>query len=438
MSRTRGFKRLAFTLVELLVVIAIIGVLVGLLLPAVQAAREAARRMSCSNNMKQVGLAVHDYHDAFKAMPFQQTGSWGVRSGAAADQLASWNAAGGLAPSTPGNNQSNLSFLTGCLPFMEQQPLWEQMSNPHGFSTDGSLKNPPWDAMGPSVGQRAYPPYSTEIAALRCPSDPGRGLPSFGRTNYACCLGDSIDFSNSGQFYLDPTAANTIWRLDDSVRAQRIRAACRGSFVCRQQHSFAAILDGTANTIMLGEIATDLGDRNITTQGVNGGNAMMINLSNNPLTCRQANFIDPLRPRFWNAGTTTAWTGTTALGMLQAVTAGRGYRWADGRPLYSGFMTILPPNTEVCQAGADGSNGVMSTSSKHPGGTHIVMCDGAVKFITDSIESGNQSNPGVTIAAGVTVITTPPYATVTGSQSPYGLWGALGTRANAEVLRGEF
>ncbi|MEP2312554.1 type II secretion system protein, partial [Rhodopirellula bahusiensis] len=68
-------KRGAFTLVELLVVIAIIGVLVGLLLPAVQAAREAARRMSCSNNFKQMGLAVHNYHSAFNTLPQQMTGA---------------------------------------------------------------------------------------------------------------------------------------------------------------------------------------------------------------------------------------------------------------------------------------------------------------------------------------------------------------------------
>ena len=66
--------RAAFTLVELLVVIAIIGVLVGLLLPAVQAAREAARRMSCSNNFKQIGLALHNYHSAFKQLPINGTG----------------------------------------------------------------------------------------------------------------------------------------------------------------------------------------------------------------------------------------------------------------------------------------------------------------------------------------------------------------------------
>src|SRR6056297_3197131 len=98
-------RKRGFTLVELLVVIAIIGILVGLLLPAVQAAREASRRMSCSNNFKNVGLAVHNYHSAFKQLPVSGTGP-------------SWN-------------NMRLGASVAILPFIEQQGLWEQVSNPH-------------------------------------------------------------------------------------------------------------------------------------------------------------------------------------------------------------------------------------------------------------------------------------------------------------------
>src|SRR6056297_2521209 len=102
MCRSRA--RQAFTLVELLVVIAIIGILVGLLLPAVQAAREAARRMSCSNNFKQIGLALHNYHAAFNTFP---SAGHGTRY-----------------------HQGRLNMFVAILPYMEQQGLWELMANP--------------------------------------------------------------------------------------------------------------------------------------------------------------------------------------------------------------------------------------------------------------------------------------------------------------------
>ncbi len=107
MSRLRS-RTTGFTLVELLVVIAIIGVLVGLLLPAVQAAREAARRMSCSNNFKQIGLAIHNYHSAFNALPKQAGGTYNDGD------------PGGDGPGVT-NNKFRLSWLPTILPFVEQQ-----------------------------------------------------------------------------------------------------------------------------------------------------------------------------------------------------------------------------------------------------------------------------------------------------------------------------
>ena len=123
---------------ELLVVIAIIGVLVGLLLPAVQAAREAARRMSCSNNFKQIGLAVHNYHSACKQLSGHGTGP--VTGGSGDD----WNNT-----STNGTAKT-LSEFVGLLPFFKGQALWEQVSNPSiGDIDDPTDTSVTWNAFGP-------------------------------------------------------------------------------------------------------------------------------------------------------------------------------------------------------------------------------------------------------------------------------------------------
>ncbi len=397
-------NRSGFTLVELLVVIAIIGVMVGLLLPAVQAAREAARRMSCGNNFKQLGLALHNYHAAYGKLPQHGTGTHPPVA------LNSWDG------STVATNM-RLSMLVGITPFMEQQALWERISSPLRERTDKTTADPggttPWSAMGPTPDQIQYPPWASDIAGLRCPSDPGVGLPALGRTNYVACTGDSTHENRNG--YLNVAVGAVLPYAPTAGSAQNMRAGARGVFVMRQQTGLRDILDGTANTIAMGEIATDLGDRDVRTIG-STQNANVNPFIDNPSQCRDTNpGIDPLRPRFW--APTTGVLGTTS---------GRGYRWADAWPDFGQCMTILPPNTEMCGMGGVDRNNQAAMSSRHQGGAHVLMADGAVKFVTDSIEAGNSRHPNV--RNGGTGTFAP------GSVSPYGLWGALGTRASKEVI----
>jgi prepilin-type N-terminal cleavage/methylation domain-containing protein len=440
-------KSRAFTLVELLVVIAIIGVLVGLLLPAVQAAREAARRMSCSNNFKQIGLAIHDYHDAFKALPIHGGGSG---SDLVATNGNSWLQDHTVATdsgNSVGTNRQRLSFIVGCLPFMEQTPLWEAISNPSVARVSGGTQTPPWPAMGPVPGfsdlalpdlSAEYIPWRTEVAALRCPSDPGKGLPGWGRTNYAAALGDANyptlthGLKTDRLFISDAANAG-----QSSNRALHQRNSARGFFAYRQQLGLRDCLDGTSNTIAGGEIATDLGDRDKRTLPVLGAGSNVTavtanSIAQNPVACRAGfrDLIDPLRPLFWK----DPLPGTT---ILAPSAYGRGFRWANAAPIFSGVNMMLPPNSECALTDANVSApGCVPPSSRHPGGVHVLMGDGAVRFITDSIDAGNYAAGGSTIAGRP--VGTDPILNVPGSQSPYGLWGALGTRANSEVISGEF
>ncbi|TWU47729.1 DUF1559 domain-containing protein [Rubripirellula reticaptiva] len=395
-----------FTLVELLVVIAIIGVLVGLLLPAVQAAREAARRMSCSNNFKQIGLAIHNYHSAFKQLPTHGTGTNPGDNGL-------WFQA------SSAGNRIRLSMLVPTLPYLEQQALWEQISNPSSVRTDGNTgaavgtTTNPWPAMGPTPDQIQYIPWTTDVTAFRCPSDPGFGLPALGRTNYAAGLGDSCWSLYWGN-------ANNR-RVVTTGTSNQARAAHRGFFMPQQDAKFRDCLDGLSNTVAMGEIVTDLGDNSIrgqVTESAPNSSAPGIslgNIRNNPSRCQP--LVDPLRPRFWQA----------QYKMQSRASFGRGYRWADNGPFFSGVTNILPPNREICGPyNTLGTTLIATMSSHHQGGCHVLMGDGAVKFITDSIEAGDQTASNVWLNGNG--------AASPGSASPYGLWGALGTRASSETI----
>ncbi len=404
-------RKLGFTLVELLVVIAIIGVLVGLLLPAVQAAREAARRMSCSNNFKQIGLGIHNYHAAHDQLPRQAGGS---------------NGQGNIFAVGVGSNRLYLSWLVGLTPFLEQQAIWEQVSNPlNGYQAMGPCPAIPLTGAA-SHATAEYTPWLTEIPGLRCPSDPGRGLPAQGRTNYAACMGDSntygktVALDNNGGTAQDSECTGADWRS----RSEEVRASQRGVFVPRQTTRFRDILDGLANTMAAGEIITDLGDEDKRSR-IKGGTSTNqegagTRAEYSALNCRP--FLDEKRPQFWKSGTTP---------LVGNGEERRGYKWAAGFLNYTGFNAILPPNSELCIASSSNtSSGVFPASSRHQGGCHVLMADGAVKFITDSIDSGNQNAAQVYLW-----LPSPGTGTRPGSPSPFGLWGALSTRASKEIIK---
>ena len=447
--KNRSKIRAGFTLVELLVVIAIIGVLVGLLLPAVQAAREAARRMSCGNNIRQIALGCHNYHDTYKMMPWHGTGTFNSPAGQHNGTLIgnqvdtygyNWGTSDDALATSQHDSQASLSFLVSILPFIEQQPLWEQMSNPYRDPETGNL----WAAFGPKPVGNGYNPLRTEVNTYRCPSDPGFGLPAAGRTNYAACLGDSTEWINWGFMRPDWSGSEcgvgggAFFRDQDFAVAAD--AGNRGAFRPRQSLGFRAISDGLSSTIMCGEIATYLGDRRASTIGGTGLLGWE-QIHTGPNSCSQGTGIDVERPLFWAPG-------TAVLTDIDP-TAGRGMKWANFYPQYSGFITIHRPNTPFYMAGTgDNDHGNLPPSSNHPGGLHVAMCDASIQFVSDSVDNGDLSIPvpGVRYD-GADLIPTNYYdpsnptagteRSRPGCLSPYGVWGASGSRASGEVISGD-
>jgi prepilin-type processing-associated H-X9-DG protein len=206
--------------------------------------------------------------------------------------------------------------------------------------------------------------------------------------------------------------------------AANAKAVHRGFFSLYNSGKFRDVLDGLANTIAMGEIITDLGDRD--TRGAYSWNAggTPADVQNNPLHCVDSGEIDPARPQFWCAAGVTGCTPPVSL--VSNDSNSRGMRWAAAlRAGIQDVYTVRPPNKELCIGQWADNSGNFSASSRHQGGAHVLMGDGAVIFITDSIEAGDQRIPIIT------------NANKPGSMSPYGLWGALGTRASKETIEQE-
>ncbi|WP_171185090.1 DUF1559 domain-containing protein [Alienimonas chondri] len=394
MRNTPRSARTGFTLIELLVVIAIIAILVSLLLPAVQQAREAARRSQCQNNLKQLGLAMHNYHSTYRTFP---------------------DAMGGLGGTTgavgPNSTQGDWSLFPMLAPYLDETAYWGQISSP---LTTASATFVPF-GMRPEVGTTGgYPPFAYQFKSLLCPSD-GTPPVTTGATNYALNWGDNgrvlMYDSNSGP---RNQTAKACRGMGKGMFYYGGRAGQPSSHI-----GLSAVKDGATNTLLFGEIGRD------ENEGVYAGSVGQVDSLETTTVSGAYRFenpkrdcldvaVNPAAPGFYP----TSGSGVTA------VHSERGKNYAAGYPAITGFMTILPPNGPSCARGNwSGSRyyyeagGIYSSGSYHTGGVQVCRVDGSVSFISDTIDAGDPSQPNGTVGP-----------------SPYGTWGALGTRSGGEVV----
>jgi len=244
-TRVWARRRPAFTLIELLVVIAIIAILIGLLLPAVQKVREAARRMTCSNNLKQYGLAIHNYHDVNNELP--PGGKMGYIPKPPATQGRDY-VPDGWQTGDWGSDQG--SWQVYVLPFMEQDNMFKQIG------LDWNVPN----SVGAGINN--VPASARRVKYMRCPSDDYR--PDLAVTNYVASLGPQCATSNGGcsmdspymqycngnnfspswGYPASPDHGNSWWNHDIRGLFNRLGAAM----------NFSSASDGLSNTIMIGEV----------------------------------------------------------------------------------------------------------------------------------------------------------------------------------------
>jgi prepilin-type N-terminal cleavage/methylation domain-containing protein len=318
-----------FTLVELLVVIAIIGILVALLLPAVQAAREAARRMQCGNNLKQLGLALHNYHDTFKTFPPALLNSGHVSATYVAANF----------PEGPRNHSGHL-FL---LPFIEQNTLHSQIN----FRVATAERNPGGGAPPPNSSTND-PFTSTRLKGLECPSHPQAG------ENMAPSADVNYTFRNSKRTsYAFSTGSFTDGNANHQQLSHDIR---QGAFGNNGGAKMADLTDGSANCLAIGEsaggrlkTATQYGPWGL--QGVH--------------TCCHGRVL------------------TSSATLLDATTTLPGANCYDQNfSINSDYQN----NTCTPVLANKGKTYAWVFNSLHPGGGQFVMCDGSTQFITQSVD----------------------------------------------------
>ena len=343
-SGKRAISWSGFTLIELLGVIAIIAILIALLLPAVQQAREAARRTQCKNNLKQIGIALHNYHDTFSVLPPFKIWANGIDCPGGPD---GWHNTGGW------------SWRVMILPYVEQSAMYSQIN----FVSHHSQAGCPGSSTSWATTTR------TPIAGYLCPSD---DTPTVIGGNAGSNYGAVVSASAQAKINFG-TASGTI-------PYERLAAVFQGSNTGPTKVTLTDIKDGTSNTIAIAEIFR--GRRT----AIRGGGGYGLDGSG--------------RCHRWMVEGACEVTGTLGRGGTMGNMSG-GFEGSGGNP--GGHLQVGatspktgdggPNDNRADQSSWNGENdegahdGFRPSSSKHVGGVQVLLADGSVKFASDNVDS---------------------------------------------------
>jgi prepilin-type processing-associated H-X9-DG protein/prepilin-type N-terminal cleavage/methylation domain-containing protein len=342
----------AFTLIEVLVVVSIVSLLIALLLPAVQAAREAARRAACASNLKQVGIALHGYHDLFGSLPFGRILTYDPRF------------AGSNPPCTSPIIDKGLFVMI--LPQMEQNSVYNAINQ--------SLT---------ILGHENRTVQSVSVGSYACPSDPDSGPPRDGDITQMVAYGLATP---GEQLLMSFTSYSGCFGSYDVDAIPRSATGCKvpsplllqanGCFGDASPIRIASVADGMSNTIFVAEKAT------------------------------------------------------TSLRRLDNVTIFQRYGWYfTGNWGDTLFTSFYPPNMINRVAAVAGPTFTRGSSSLHPGGANVLMGDGSVRFIKETVQSW-PFDPVTGDPVGASRVAGGWWENL----PPAGVWQALATRSGGEAL----
>jgi prepilin-type processing-associated H-X9-DG protein len=338
------------------VVIAIIAVLIALPLPAVQSAREAARRAQCSNNLKQIGLALHNYHEVMNTFPLGASLNMYSLAPPLWRAKNSWGALGGLLPYLEGNTFYNAANFNWGV---------EEGTDSIVFWTNSTAAD-------------------AQIKTFLCPSDPNAGsgagatvkgisFPDIDTCNYFACIGTSTNQTG-------PSGTNV------NAFTDMTGLKTNGMFGMQNCYGIQACVDGTSNTIAYSEsvISPTTGGGGTRHIGMNN-----ITMSNAALQTDARGVPGTLQPAVVTAiqACDLAWKNGTNIDRQ------RGRDWAHGCIGQTLFNTLITPNSKdhqwlVCSNIGSTALGVFSNAASfHPGGINTLMSDGSVRFIKDSVNA---------------------------------------------------